>query len=143
MLQFFTNVADVQVQNIARPSEFEVAVRAKETARENVNVARSMRKQRLTEANTTLQEAITNADITRDRAASDQRIALTRARTEAEAILEEFEREAETYYTIMTSQNLTVEGLLAYLGTRVIAEAEQTVLTNLNPPAKDSYADEL
>ena len=141
--KFFTNVSDVQVRNIFRPTAFEDAVRNKERAREDVNVAINMRNQRITEANTVLREAESNAAITINRANSDARVTLTRANTEAMAILDEFEREADTYVQIMESQSLTVEGLLAYLGTRVIGESENAVLGNVKPPAQSSYADEL
>ncbi len=141
--KFFTNVSDVQVRNILRPTAFENAVRSKETAREDVNVAMNMREQRITESMTVLREAETNAMITINRANSDARVTLTRANAEAMAILDEFEREAETYAQIVESQDLTIPGLLAYLGTRVIGESDQTVLGNVQHPAKPSYADEL
>ena len=141
--KFFTNVSDVQVRNIFRPSAFEDAVRNKERARENVNVVRNMRTQRITEAMTTFREAQTNASITLDRAQSDARVTLTRAQTDAMAILDEFEREADSYARIVATQNLTVEGLLAYLGNRLIGESQTPILGNVDPPAKSSYADEL
>lgn len=141
--RFFTNVSDVQVRNIFRPTAFEDAVRNKERARENINVVQNMRAQRITEASTTLREAETNASITIDRAQSDARVELTRAQTQAMAILDEFEREADSYARIVQTQNLTVEGLLAYLGNRLIGESQSAVLGNVDPPAKSSYADEL
>lgn len=140
---FFTNISDVQVRNILRPTAFENAVMDKERAREDVNVVINMREQRITEAMTVLREAETNAAITINRANSDARVTLTRANAEALAILDEFEREADTYAQIVESQNLTIPGLLAYLGTRVIGESERQILGNMQEPAKASYVDEL
>lgn len=143
MNQFFTEVASVQIGDISRPSTFEQAVRRKETARENVEVARNERERRIIQANTTLLENLTQAGIILDRARTNASIVIARANAEAQAILGEFVAEMETYTNIMTANNLTVEGLLAYLGSRIIEESEGEVFANMDHPAKPSYADRL
>lgn len=143
MEQFFTEVATVQIGDISRPSTFEQAVRRKETARENVEVARNERERRIIQANTTLLENRTQAGIILDRARTDASILIARSQAEAQAIRDEFVAELETYSNLMTDNNLTVEGLLAYLGSRVIEDSEEEVFANVDHPAKPSYADRL
>ena len=143
MLQFYGEVASVQIGDISRPSTFEQAVRRKETARENVEVARNEKMRRIIQANTTLLETMTQADIILDRARTDAAIVLARAQTEAQAVLDEFAAELDTFTTIMRASNLTVEGLLSYIGSRVIEDAGDEVFANMDHPAKPSYANEL
>lgn len=63
-----------QVNNIARPIEYEDAVKSKEAARENIQVAETERPRQLTQANTVLREAETQAVIDINRAETDGRI---------------------------------------------------------------------
>ncbi|XP_070570516.1 uncharacterized protein [Ptychodera flava] len=133
------NVADLQVNNIARPYAYEEAIRQKEAARENIAVALNERPRQLTQANTAKREAETAATIAINKAESDARIILNRAQNEAKAIEKQYETEAETYSNIMTSQGLGVEGFLSYLGVRTIGEAKQPVYAGMKAPAKTSY----
>lgn len=143
MKQFFSEVATVQIGDISRPDTFEQAVRRKETARENVEVARNERERRIIQANTTLLENITQAGIILDRARTDASILIARSQAEAQAIRDEFVAELETYSKLMADNNLTVEGLLAYLGSRVIEDSEEEVFANVAHPANPSYAGRL
>lgn len=143
MTQFYTEVASVQIGDISRPSTFEQAVRRKETARENVEVARNERERRIIQANTTLLENRTQAGIILDRARTNASIVTDRAQAEARAIVDEFAAELRTYSNIMKENNLTIEGLLAYLGSRIIEGSEDEVFANMDHPAKPSYADRL
>lgn len=137
--QLNTTIDDLQVNNIARPSEYEAAVRSKEAARENIEVARSEAPRRITEADTTKKEAETSAVIAINKADSEARIALTRAKNEAEGIYNEYETEANTYTKIMTEQDLTTEGFLAYMGVRTIGLAHNPVYAGINAPAKTAW----
>ena len=143
MSKFYTDVASVQVRNIARPSQFESAVRAKEAARENIELAQNERGRRIIEVTTKLRETEAEAEITLDRANSDASVLLTQANATAKGILEEFRTEVGSYLTVMKANNLTIEGLLSYLGTRLIEESTDEVHVNMAHPAKPSYADEL
>ncbi|KAL3854870.1 hypothetical protein ACJMK2_014109 [Sinanodonta woodiana] len=135
-------ITDLQVSNIARPSEYESAIRSKERAREDIQVALSERPRLLTEAETAKREAETQAQIIIDKAYSDARILENRAKTEAEAIIVQYAKEAEAYRNILSASGLgfTVEGFISYLGTRVIASAKNPVYIGLSSPAKSSYA---
>ncbi|XP_077997429.1 uncharacterized protein LOC144450659 [Glandiceps talaboti] len=133
------NVADLQVNNIARPSQYESAIREKEAAKENIEVAKNERPRQLTQAITAKREAETSATIAINKALSDARIIRNKAENEAAAIEKQYETEANTYRDIMNSQGLGVEGFLAYLGVRTIGAAKQPVYAGMKAPAKTSY----
>ncbi|PIK37707.1 hypothetical protein BSL78_25456 [Apostichopus japonicus] len=132
-------VSDLQVNNIARPIEYENAVKSKEAARENIQVAETERPRQLTQANTVLREAETQAVIDINRAETDGRISRNAAVAQAEAILAQYEAEANAFANIIIEQDLTTDGLMAYLGVRVVSEAANPVYAGIEPPAKTSY----
>ncbi|RUS71009.1 hypothetical protein EGW08_021231 [Elysia chlorotica] len=135
------DVEDLQVNNIQRPSDYESAIRSKERAKAEINVALEQRPKIVKEANTTLREAISEAQIIVDKARSDARILATQAEAEAEAILEQYKKEAEAYSSILDDSGLdfTPEGFISYLGVRVIADAKNPVYIGLQSPAQTSY----
>jgi len=136
------DVDDLQVNNIQRPDEYEAAIRSKERAKEDIQVAQEERPRQVTEANTLLREAESEAKIIRDKAESDARIRTLQAEKEAEAIIEQYNKEAEAYEAIMGAQGLkfTPEGFISYMGVRVIADAKNPVFIGMDSPAKASYA---
>jgi regulator of protease activity HflC (stomatin/prohibitin superfamily) len=67
-----------QVNNIARPSQYETAVKNKEAAKQNIDVALQERPRKLTEAQTKKKEAAAQANITIEKAESNARILLTK-----------------------------------------------------------------
>lgn len=135
------DITDLQVSNIARPSQYESAIRSKERAREDIEVARNERPRLLTEAETKRREANTTRTIILDKAYSDARILESRANAEAEAIIKQYEKEAEAYKDILSDGGLgfSVEGFISYMGTRVISSAKNPVYIGLQSPAKSSY----
>ncbi|XP_021354142.1 uncharacterized protein LOC110450764 isoform X2 [Mizuhopecten yessoensis] len=134
-------ITDLQVSNIARPAEYESAIRSKERAREDIKVALNERPRLLTEADTGKREAETQAEIIKDKAMSEARILENRAVSEANSIIAQYSKEAEAYELILSSSGLafTVEGFISYLGVRVIADAKNPVYIGLQSPAKSSY----
>lgn len=135
------DITDLQVSNIARPAEYESAIRSKERAREDIQVALNERPRLLTEADTGKREAETQAEIIIDKANSEARILQNRAVAEASAIIAQYSKEAEAYEHILSSSGLafTVEGFISYLGVRVISDAKNPVYIGLQSPAKSSY----
>ena len=135
MLKRFTEVnadiTDLQVSNIKRPAEYETVVRNKESAKENINIAKNERPRALIEAETKKEEAVTQGRIS-------VQTARRRLKAEAEAasILAALKAEAEAYANIIRSQDLSVDGLLSYLGVRVLAENNNTVSIGFPAPAK-------
>ncbi|XP_052080290.1 uncharacterized protein LOC127718334 [Mytilus californianus] len=134
-------ITDLQVNNIARPTEYESAIRSKEKAREDIRVANNERPRLLTEAETQKREAETNAKIIIDKAESDTRILANRAVTEAQSIIAQYKKEAEAYKKIVEASGLgfTIDGFISYLGVRVIADAKNLVYIGLDSPAKTVY----
>ncbi|WAR27568.1 hypothetical protein MAR_013272 [Mya arenaria] len=130
-----------RVSNIERPSEYEDAIRSKERAREDIEVARNERPRLVTEAMTEFLEANTTSQIIRDKAESDKRILQARAEQEAKAIIEQYQKESEAYAQILDPNGLgfTVDGFIAYMGVRVISSAQNPVYIGLQSPAKSSY----
>jgi len=135
------DVEDLQVNNIQRPEEYENAIRSKERAKEDIQVALEERPRLVTEANTGLREAESEAKIISDKAESAARIRTNLAEKEAEAIIAQYNKEAEAYESIMGAQGLgfTPEGFISYMGVRVIADAKNPVYIGLDSPAKASY----
>lgn len=54
----------------------------------------------------------------------------------------EFQNEAESYSSVRNALNLTAEGLLAYLGNRLVQDASD-IRVSVTEPAIASYRDEL
>lgn len=139
-----TDINGLQVSNIARPEEYEKAIRSKERAREDIEVAENERPRLVTEAETEKREAETQAEIINDKALSDAKILHNRAILEAEAIVTQYQIEAEAYENVLseTGLNFTVDGFLAFLGIRVISDAPNPVYVSLQSPAKSSYTEQ-
>ncbi|XP_076458704.1 uncharacterized protein LOC143292375 [Babylonia areolata] len=135
------DVTDLQVNNIRRPSQYEAAIRSKERAREDIQVAKNERPRLMTEANTTRLQALSEAKIILNKAESDARIQQSRANADALAIITQFEKEADAYESIVSSSGLefTPEGFISYLGVRVISAAKNPVYIGLDSPAKTRY----
>jgi prohibitin 2 len=132
-------VTDLQMSNIERPSKYEQALQAKESAKESITTAQLERPRKLVEVDTKLKKANTQAEITIALAKSKAKIAITKATAQAEAIMEAYRAEATIYSSIMKQQNLTIEGLLSYLSVRVVGETDNTVYAGLEAPAKTKY----
>ncbi|KAL4216895.1 hypothetical protein ACF0H5_023356 [Mactra antiquata] len=132
------DITDLQVSNIARPSQYESAIRSKERAREDIQVAYNERPRLLTEAQTDRLEANTTSQIIIEKAKSDARIMKARAEAEAEGIIQQYQMESAAYEDILGSNGLafSVDGFLSYLGVRVIASAPNPVYIGLQSPAK-------
>lgn len=140
-LKLHAHITDLQVNNIERPPQYESAIRSKERAKEDIQVARQERPRLLTEANTKKREAESEAQIIVDKAESDARILQNKANAEADAIRAQYEKEAEAYESIISSEGLqfSPEGFISYMGVRVIASAKNPVYIGLDSPAKTSY----
>ncbi|CAG2187807.1 unnamed protein product [Mytilus edulis] len=134
-------IVDLQVNNIARPTEYESAIRNKERAREDIRVANHERPRLLTEAETHKREAETHAKIIIDMADSHARVLANRAKTEAHAIIDQYEKETKAYKKIVEASGLgfTIDGFISYIGVRVIADAKNPVYIGLDSPANTVY----
>ncbi|KAH3814564.1 hypothetical protein DPMN_143066 [Dreissena polymorpha] len=137
----YSDITDLQVSNIARPAEYEDAIRSKERAREDIEVAKNERPRLLTEAMTKYREANTTAEILIDKAESEARILQNRAAQEAAAIIEQYQKESEAYKEILSPTGLgfTIDGFISYMGVRVISSAKNPVYIGMKSPAQTSY----
>ena len=86
------------------------------------------------------EEAVTQAKITVQRAESEARVILSKAQAEADSIKAAFDAEAQAFLKLKTdSLSNSVDGLLSYLGVRLIAESNNTVNLAIDAPAKTKY----
>ncbi|XP_073257149.1 uncharacterized protein [Porites lutea] len=134
------DVTDLQVQNIKRPDTYEKVIRQKEAAKENIKIAENERPRQVVQAKAEKEEAVTQAKITVQRAESEARVILSKAQAEADSIKAAFDAEAQAFLKLKTdSFNNSVDGLLSYLGVRLIAESNNTVNLAIDAPAKTKY----
>jgi len=130
------DVADIQVENIRLPRVYESAVREKEAARENIEVARSEEPRLITKALTDKREAETEASITLDKAHTNARIRLTESGRQADAITHQFLKDTQSLVNIQTDLGLTTTSLISYMTSRAIAQNKHSVYIGLPAPAK-------
>ncbi|CAD5115415.1 unnamed protein product [Dimorphilus gyrociliatus] len=118
--EVFTDIADLQMQNIQRPRSYEIVVQNKETAREDIDVARQERPRLMALAKNKLEEAKNEAEITLQKATSNARVILTAAEAEAKGIETQYESEAAVYKTLKNTLRFSNEDFIKYLATRAI-----------------------
>lgn len=135
----WADVEDLQVRNIMRPESYEKVIRNKEAAKENIKVAESQRPRQVVEANTEKEEARAQAKITIQRAESEARVSLSKARAEADSIRAAYEAETNAFLKLKQESLNSTEGLLSYLGVRVISENNNTVNVALDAPARTKF----
>lgn len=139
--QIDCDVTDLQVNDIRRPYEYEQAIKAKEAAREDIEVALQERPKALTEAETKKREAETTAEITINKANSEARITINKAESDGQGILSEYHKEADTYKALVSADGLGLddEGFLSYMGIRTIQNSQNMVMAGMKAPARASY----
>lgn len=133
------DLTDLQVSNIQRPSSYEKVVRDKEAAKENIAIASNERPRKLVQAKSQKEDAIKNGQIAEQTAGSKAKILLSKANAEVSSILARYDAEATAFANLMKEQSLTVEGLLSYLSTRVLAERNSTLSVGFDAPARTKY----
>lgn len=137
----WTDVTDLQVRNVARPHAYERTIQAKESAREDIEVAHSEGPRQLTEARTSLRQAKTEAEIIVHKAQSEARIQQIRAEGQATGVLNKYRQEAQSFKSLKEANDLTTEAFLSYMAVRVIADSSNPVSIGIKAPAKTSYFD--
>jgi regulator of protease activity HflC (stomatin/prohibitin superfamily) len=132
----------LQLRNLALPSEYNSAISEKQSAEEDIALAKNQRKQEKTKAQTELLRAQEEARKIRDTAVNEAEVLLTEATLKAEETIFAFEKEAETIVEVKEALNLTTEGVLAYLANTLLSEAGNLKITT-GEPAKLSRSEEL
>lgn len=141
-LYLFSTAVSVQLRNLEIPVAYSDAVSAKQRAAEEIQLAENQRVQIVTEANTLKLNAVITANEIVNAASSDADIRIEEASYKANATLLEFSSEASIYTNLITSLNLTSEGFLSYMGTRMVESKSQVSISGLEP-AKLSYREDL
>merc|ERR1711988_554576 len=136
------NVLELQLTNIERPEGYETVVDLKEKARTDINRVQNQRAQSLPQANTNLLKARVEANKTLDTAQATATITLNKANADASVTLGRYVSQGTLYKQVRQTQGLSAEGLLAYLGTRLVDELP-SITVGLAAPARSSYASSL
>lgn len=137
----FTDIADLQMQNIQRPYKYEVVVQDKETAREDIDVAEQERPKLKTIAMNKLKEAKNGAEITIQTAKSNARVAISKATAKANGIKTQYEMEAKAYRELRKSLDFSAKDLIRYIATRAIfSERDTPVDLAIDQPAELSLS---
>jgi len=138
----FARAIALQLKNVELPIEYKAGVSDKQSAKEDINLAKNQRKQELTKANTLLLAAQEETQKILEKAANDANVTLTEAELKAQQTTFSFQREKETIVQAMDNFNLTTNGVLSYLANQLYAKAP-TLKAAIREPAKISQKDEL
>lgn len=134
----YIDIGDVQLNNVNGPEAWRQAIKDKEGAREDVQVAINEREKDLTEANTQLRLATEQAQIILENAQKNADVISLQASAVAQSYTIEFQNEALTVSQIMDNLDLDEEGVLTYLTNRAL-EKQKNIKVSLSKPAKDSF----
>ena len=138
----YAQAISLQLRNIKLPQEYSDAVRDKQSAEEDIALAKNQRQQETTKASTALLRANEEARKILDTANNDVEILLTEARLAAEETTFAFEQEAVTIVDVKESLKLSTNGVLAYLANGLLADVNNLKVSTLEP-AKLSRSEEL
>jgi len=129
----YAEALSLQLRNINLPEEYSDAVRNKQSAEEDIALAKNQRQQETTRARTELLRAKEEAQKILDTANNDASILLTEATLSAEETTFAFEKEAQTIVDVRDSLGLSTDGVLAYLANGLLADIEHLSVTTGEP----------
>ena len=132
----------LQLRNVDLPEEYRNAVEEKQSAEEDIALAKNQRTQETTKAMTALLTAKEEARKISNTAVNDAAVTLTEARLKAEETQFAFETEAGVIVRVKESLNLTTEGVLAYMTNTLLSEVPN-LKVSAEEPARLSRKDEL
>jgi len=138
----YAQAVSLQLRYLGLPEEYSQAVREKQSAEEDIALAKNQRQQETTKANTALLRAKEEARKILDTANNDVNILLTEATLAAQETTFAFEQEAVTIVDVKESLGLSTNGVLAYLANGLLADVDTLRVTTLEP-AKLSRSEEL
>ena len=122
----YARAISLQLSNVDLPEEYSQAVADKQSANEDISLAKNQRQQNITKAQTDLNTAKEEARKIYDSAQYDANITLTEANLQAEEISYRFETEKQVLLGVRDTLGLsTGNGLLAYLTNQLYAEAPE------------------
>lgn len=131
-------ITDLQLTQVDRPAAYEAAVDAKENARNNIEKVKNNKAQQMTQANTNILKVQVAANKTLASARTAAAITTKNAEAEATVVKGRYDAQAATYKKVRVDRNLTSEGLLAYISTRLVDELEGMTV-GMAEPANLAY----
>ncbi|CAD5113797.1 DgyrCDS2964 [Dimorphilus gyrociliatus] len=135
--EVYTDVTNLQMQDIRRPSQYEKVIQDKEVAREDIDVAKQENPRQIALAKNAKKKARNEAEIVVQKAESEARNVLAKARAEANGIEAQYQAEAETFYNMKKSLGLDEKSFIKYIATRAIfSERDSPVDLAIDEPVK-------
>ena len=134
--------SSLQLRNVELPVEYKNAVSEKQSAEEDIALAKNQRTQETTKANTELLAAREEATKILDKAYNDGNVTIIEASLKAQETKFAFEKEQEVLTQARDNFNLSPDGILAYMTNQLYAVASRLEVT-AGEPAKISRKDEL
>jgi len=138
----YVNVLTLHLEEVSIPSEYKKAVTEKQSAEEEIGLAKTERQQEVTKANTELLAAEEQARRMIDIANNEANITLHAANLMAEETKIAFQTEAEVIVALRQELNLSTEGVLAFLASEVYERSSQVKVLSAEP-AKTSWKEEI
>lgn len=129
----YARAISLQLSNVDLPDEYSAAVAEKQSANEDISLAKNQRTQNITKARTDLNTAKEEARKIEDSALNDANITLTEANLQAEETVYRYETEKIVLMGVRDKLGLTTHGLLAYLTNQLYAEAPTLAVTAQEP----------
>merc|ERR1711933_263536 len=123
----------LQLRELLLPREYKDAVEAKQSAEEDIELAKNQRQQETTKAETTLLSALEESKKIIDTANNDANVTITQAELKAEETRFAFSKEAQVLADVKNTLDLTTEGLLAYMSNQLFAVAPNLKVRSQEP----------
>merc|ERR1719330_190041 len=138
----YARAVSLQLKNVDLPVEYTNAVSDKQSAKEDIALAKNQRNQELTKANTELFAIQAETKKILENALNDVNVTLTEADLTAAQTIFTFAEETETIQQAKETFNLDTNGVLSYMANQLYAEAP-TLRALIREPAKISFREEL
>jgi len=135
-------VMDLQLTFVSRPALYDAVVDEKENARNAIDLVSNLRQQQITQANTQLLRTRVQANKTIDIATTQAAVIAKNAQVEGDVVYGRYASQGVLYKQVRSERNLTSEGLLAYIGTRLVDELANLTI-GVEEPARVAFGTNL
>ena len=139
----FARAISLQLRNVELPEEYRSSVSEKQSAAEDITLAKNQRAQETTKASTALLTAKEEAKKINNTAVNEATVMITEAKLRAQEISYAFATEAKVYAKVKADLNLTDQGLLSYVANRLYEGTSGDVRVAAGEPAASTFKDEL
>lgn len=138
----YARAVSLQLKDVDLPAEYTAAVSDKQSAKEDIALAKNQRNQELTKANTEFLAAEQEAKKILDGAENDVNITITAALLKANQTLFAFEQETQTIVQAKEKFDLDNKGIISYLANELYAKVPNLKASVLEP-VQISHREEL